>query len=133
MDHSVERLPSVEREDPGMETKTARKQDEKVVAARRRFLANCGKFAVVTPPVVSLMLAASERNYAVANSSSHGGGGGGGGNGGSHGHGHHGNGHGWGHGRGHSNARGRGRGRDRDNDRDRGNAWNRWGHDRWRG
>lgn len=37
-----------------------------VVAARRRFLAVCGKFAVATPPAVSLMLAAAERNYAVA-------------------------------------------------------------------
>lgn len=51
-----------------METKTAQKQDEKIVVARRRFLANCGKFAVVTPPVVSLMLATSQRNYAVASS-----------------------------------------------------------------
>ncbi len=38
------------------------------VAARRRFLANCGKFAVVTPPVVSLMLSAADRSYANAGS-----------------------------------------------------------------
>lgn len=36
------------------------------VEARRNFLASCGKFAVVTPPAVTLMLAAAERNYAVA-------------------------------------------------------------------
>jgi hypothetical protein len=34
--------------------------------ARRRFLASCGKFAVATPPVVTLMLAEASRNYAVA-------------------------------------------------------------------
>ena len=34
--------------------------------ARRKFIAGCGKFAVVTPPAVALLLAASERNYAVA-------------------------------------------------------------------
>ena len=37
-----------------------------IVEARRRFLASCGKFAVATPPVVTLMLAEAERNYAVA-------------------------------------------------------------------
>jgi hypothetical protein len=37
-----------------------------IVAARRRFLAACGKFAVATPPAVSLLLASAERNYAVA-------------------------------------------------------------------
>lgn len=37
--------------------------------ARRRFLKNCGKFAIVTPPVVSLMLSTtSEQAYAVAGS-----------------------------------------------------------------
>jgi len=34
--------------------------------ARRRFLAACGKFALATPPAISLMLAGSERNYATA-------------------------------------------------------------------
>lgn len=50
--------------------------------ARRRFLAQCGKFAVVTPPTVGLLLAASKRNYAVASSGGHGwsGGNGNGGN-----------------------------------------------------
>lgn len=36
--------------------------------ARRRFLAQCGKFAVITPPTVGLLLAASKHNYAVASS-----------------------------------------------------------------
>ena len=62
--------------------------DDAAVAARRRFLANCGKFAIVTPPVVSLMLSASRRSYANAGSGGHHGGGG-------HSHGH---GHGHGHG-----------------------------------
>jgi len=57
--------------------------EEAAVAARRRFLANCGKFAIVTPPVVSLMLSASHRSYANVGS----GGGGGHGHGHSHGHG----------------------------------------------
>lgn len=37
-------------------------------AVRRRFLANCGKFAVATPPAVSLLLAASHSHYAAASS-----------------------------------------------------------------
>ena len=41
-------------------------KSEDVAAARRQFLANCGKFAVITPPVISLLLSASHRNYAVA-------------------------------------------------------------------
>ena len=49
---------------------------DSLVEARRRFLASCGKFAVATPPVVTLMLAEAQRNYAVAAS---GGGKGGGG------------------------------------------------------
>lgn len=39
---------------------------EDVSQARRQFLAKCGKFAVVTPPVVTLMLSAAHNNYAVA-------------------------------------------------------------------
>ncbi len=41
---------------------------DSLVEARRRFLATCGKFAVATPPVVALMLADAERNYAAAGS-----------------------------------------------------------------
>lgn len=36
--------------------------------ARRQFLARCGKYAVVTPPTVGLLLSATQRNYAVASS-----------------------------------------------------------------
>ncbi len=39
-----------------------------VMGARRQFLARCGKFAVATPPAISLLLAASRANYAVASS-----------------------------------------------------------------
>lgn len=39
---------------------------EDVSQARRQFLAKCGKFAVVTPPVVTLMLTAAHNNYAAA-------------------------------------------------------------------
>jgi hypothetical protein len=38
------------------------------ISARREFLAKCGRLAVVTPPAVTLMLAASQRNFAVAQS-----------------------------------------------------------------
>jgi hypothetical protein len=48
----------------------------KVGEVRRQFLAACGKFAIVTPPTVGLLLSAAQRNYAVASS---GGGSGGGG------------------------------------------------------
>jgi hypothetical protein len=54
--------------------------EEDLVQARRKFLAACGKFSVATPPAIAMLLAASERNYAVA-ASGNGGGGGGGGNG----------------------------------------------------
>jgi hypothetical protein len=37
-------------------------------AARRRFLATCGKLAAVTPPTITLMLAAAERSYVAAQS-----------------------------------------------------------------
>ena len=38
--------------------------EEKVSEARRKFLADCGKFAVITPPVVTLMLSSADRSYA---------------------------------------------------------------------
>ena len=34
------------------------------VESRRRFLKTCGKFAVITPPVVSLMLSSTDKAYA---------------------------------------------------------------------
>jgi hypothetical protein len=42
--------------------------------ARRTFLMTCGKFAIITPPAISLLLASSKQSFAVAAS---GGGGGG--------------------------------------------------------
>jgi hypothetical protein len=47
--------------------------DAELAQARRRFLAACGKFSIATPPAVALLLAASERNYAVAASGNGGG------------------------------------------------------------
>ena len=44
------------------------------VEARRRFLATCGKFAIATPPAITLILSQTGRSYATASS---GGGGGG--------------------------------------------------------
>jgi hypothetical protein len=35
-------------------------------AARRKFLADCGKFAAVTPPIVALLLSADSRKNAYA-------------------------------------------------------------------
>jgi hypothetical protein len=43
------------------------------VEARRRFLARCGKFALITPPAMTVLLSSTAQNYAVAGS---GGGGG---------------------------------------------------------
>ena len=39
--------------------------------ARRRFLAKCGKFAVVTPPAMAVLLSSTAQNYAVAASGGH--------------------------------------------------------------
>jgi hypothetical protein len=38
---------------------------------RRKFLASCGKFAVVTPPAVTLLLSTSLNSTAVAQSAGH--------------------------------------------------------------
>jgi hypothetical protein len=38
------------------------------VEARRRFLASCGKFALVTPPTIAVLLSSTAQNYAVAGS-----------------------------------------------------------------
>lgn len=46
------------------------KNAESMLRARREFLAKCGKFAVVTPPVVTLMLSTANSNYAAAVSGS---------------------------------------------------------------
>jgi hypothetical protein len=34
--------------------------------ARRRFLAKCGKFAIITPPAMTVLLSSTAQNYAVA-------------------------------------------------------------------
>jgi hypothetical protein len=52
---------------------------------RRKFLASCGKFAVVTPPAITLLLSTSLHSMAVAQSA---------GNNGNHGNGNNGNGNG---------------------------------------
>jgi hypothetical protein len=44
--------------------------DDKIVLARRQFLASCGKYAALTPPTVVLLLSATGNNYAVAASGS---------------------------------------------------------------
>jgi hypothetical protein len=37
-----------------------------IIEARRRFLQQCGKFSVATPPAVALLLATADRSYAAA-------------------------------------------------------------------
>jgi len=44
---------------------------------RRKFLASCGKFAIVTPPAITLLLSTSLNSEAVAHSNGGGGKGGG--------------------------------------------------------
>ena len=41
-------------------------RDDKLKAERRAFLEKCGRFALVTPPVVTLMLAVSEKTTTKA-------------------------------------------------------------------
>jgi hypothetical protein len=67
-------LPAAEVEEKTMHSDL---KGTEVAEARRRFLTKCGQFAAVTPPAISLLLAASRSNYAVAASGSSGGGGGG--------------------------------------------------------
>lgn len=43
------------------------------VEARRRFLASCGKFALITPPAMTVLLSSTAQNYAVARSGGAGG------------------------------------------------------------
>lgn len=54
------------------------------LAARRQFLAICGKFAIATPPAVTLILSQTRNGYATASSGGHGGGNGHDGWGGGH-------------------------------------------------
>jgi hypothetical protein len=37
-----------------------------LVEARRRFLTKCGKFALITPPAVTVLLSSTAQNYATA-------------------------------------------------------------------
>jgi len=46
--------------------KPQRDEQAEIVDARREFLAKCGRLAVVTPPAVTLMLAAARNNRAAA-------------------------------------------------------------------
>lgn len=45
-------------------------EDAEMLDARRRFLATCGKFAVITPPAMTVLLTSTAQNYAVAASGS---------------------------------------------------------------
>jgi hypothetical protein len=45
-----------------------KRKDADMLDARRRFLAQCGKFAVITPPAMTVLLASTAQNYAVAQS-----------------------------------------------------------------
>lgn len=40
--------------------------DDRPSKGRREFIARCGRFALVTPPAITLLLAADGRNYAEA-------------------------------------------------------------------
>lgn len=44
--------------------------DQSTLEARRRFLLTCGRYAAVTPPVISLLLSTAGPNYAIAASGS---------------------------------------------------------------
>ena len=56
-------------EAPPSEASTEKQAAEAAaMAARRDFLAKCGRLAVITPPAVTLLLSATSRNYAVAHS-----------------------------------------------------------------
>jgi hypothetical protein len=43
-------------------------QSHRHIEARRRFLATCGKFALITPPAMTVLLSSTAQNYAVAGS-----------------------------------------------------------------
>lgn len=46
--------------------KSQKPKAETQTEARRKFLASCGRFALVTPPAVALLLSTADRKYAVA-------------------------------------------------------------------
>jgi hypothetical protein len=41
---------------------------KEITEARRRFLQQCGKFSIATPPAVALLLATANRSYATVRS-----------------------------------------------------------------
>jgi hypothetical protein len=43
---------------------------EELIADRRGFLRSCGRFALITPPTMTLLLASGGQNFAVAGSGS---------------------------------------------------------------
>jgi hypothetical protein len=43
-------------------------KESAMLEARRSFLVKCGKFAVITPPAMTVLLASTAQNYAVASS-----------------------------------------------------------------
>ncbi|MBI3196278.1 MAG: hypothetical protein HYZ40_01975 [Rhodospirillales bacterium] len=45
-------------------------KSEDPIDDRRRFLLSCGRFALITPPTMTLLLASSRQNFAVAASGS---------------------------------------------------------------
>src|SRR5258705_10033291 len=51
-------------------TKDPAALQDKLVEDRRRFLASCGRFAMITPPTMTLLLALGRENFAVAGSGS---------------------------------------------------------------
>jgi hypothetical protein len=40
--------------------------ENELLQARRNFMAACGKFAIATPPAISVLLASTASNYAAA-------------------------------------------------------------------
>lgn len=51
-----------------METHSAPKQNMDPAQGRRDFLAKCGRFAIVTPPAVTMLLSTSMTSEAIAKS-----------------------------------------------------------------
>ena len=50
------------------QTQTPHTPSDEMMQERRRFLADCGKFAVVTPPAITLLLSTSLNSSAIAQS-----------------------------------------------------------------
>jgi hypothetical protein len=50
------------------EAKDPAASHDELTAGRRRFLASCGRFAMITPPTMTLLLAVDQQGFAVAGS-----------------------------------------------------------------